>query len=140
MPQIARVPSYLRDLPDGKYQIALTGSAGGKDSEPLLLPFWIEAEPFRWSDTPLYMAMTDRFVDGDGKNPGALPAVRPEANFRGGDLQGVTQQIESGYFDKLGVRALWLSPFLQPAVDGTHRSERQVQRHCLSRLLARPSS
>lgn len=102
---------HLRDLPDGKYQIALTGSAGGKDSEPLLLPFWIEAEPFRWSDTPLYMAMTDRFVDGDGKNPGAVPAVRPEANFRGGDLQGVTQQIESGYFDKLGVRALWLSPF-----------------------------
>lgn len=102
---------HLRNLTDGKYQITLTASAGGQDGDPLLLPFWIEPEPFRWSDTPLYMAMTDRFVDGDGKNPGALPAVVPAANFRGGDLQGVTQLIELGYFDQLGVRALWLSPF-----------------------------
>ena len=38
------------------------------------------------------------------------------SEFRGGDLMGVTQQIEAGYFDKLGVKALWLSPFaMQPA-------------------------
>jgi len=107
---------HLRDLSDGKYLLTLTPTAGGKEGESLLLPFWVEAEPFRWSDTPLYMAMTDRFVDGDGRNPGQLPSVRPEANFRGGDLQGVTQKIEDGYFDRLGVRALWLSPFYaQPA-------------------------
>lgn len=102
---------HLRDLPDGKYLLSLTPTAGGVTGETLLLPFWIEAEPFRFSDTPLYMAMTDRFVDGDSQNPGWQKDVRTEANFRGGDLSGVTAQIESGYFDKLGVRALWLSPF-----------------------------
>lgn len=107
---------HLRNLTDGKYLLTLTPTAGGKEGESLLLPLWIEAEPFKWSDTPLYMAMTDRFIDGDGKNPGLLPMVLPEANFRGGDLQGVTQKIEDGYFDRLGIRALWLSPFYtQPA-------------------------
>lgn len=107
---------HLRDLADGKYLVSLTPSAGGKNGESLLLPLWIEPEPFRFSDTPLYMAMTDRFVDGDGINPGQIGGVLPEANFRGGDLMGVTQQIEAGYFDKLGVKALWLSPFaMQPA-------------------------
>jgi glycosidase len=63
------------------------------------------------------MAMTDRFVDGDGKNPGQLPSVRPAANYQGGDLTGVTRKIESGYFDRLGVRALWLTPFnTQPTI------------------------
>lgn len=103
----------LSDLPDGKYLVSLVPVAGGKEGERLLLPFWVEPEAFRFSDTPLYMAMTDRFVDGDGKNPGFVAGVRKEANFQGGDLAGVTQQIESGYFDSLGVRALWLSPFYE---------------------------
>ncbi|MFO0654818.1 MAG: hypothetical protein U0787_07045 [Polyangia bacterium] len=63
---------HLRDLADGKYLVSLTPSAGGKNGESLLLPLWIEPEPFRFSDTPLYMAMTDRFVDGDGINPGQI--------------------------------------------------------------------
>ncbi len=41
---------HLRNLSDGKYQITLTPSAGGQDGDPLILPFWIEPEPVRWSD------------------------------------------------------------------------------------------
>ena len=33
----------------------------------------------------------------------------------GGDLEGVTQQIQSGYFTNLGVNALWLTPFNEGA-------------------------
>jgi len=107
----------LQNLPDGKYTLSLSATVGGLPTETLLLPFWIEAETFALSDTPLYMAVTDRFLDGDAKNNKPVPGVVAAANFQGGDLAGVTQKIESGYFDKLGVRALWLTPFYtQPDV------------------------
>lgn len=101
----------LGDLSDGKYTLTLLPEAHGVQGPELVLPFWVEAETFSFADTPLYMAMTDRFVDGDGKNPGFLAGVRQAANYQGGDLLGMTQKIESGYFDRLGVRALWLTPF-----------------------------
>lgn len=102
---------HLHELRDGKYTLTLTPEAHGKKGPSLLLPFWIEAAAFSFADTPLYMAVTDRFVDGDGKNPGVIAGVRQAANYQGGDLAGVTRKIESGYFDRLGVRALWLTPF-----------------------------
>jgi hypothetical protein len=101
----------LSNLPDGKYTLNLTAVVGGKTSEPILLPFWIEAEKFALSDTPLYMAVTDRFFDGNAANNKPVAGVVSAANFVGGDLEGVTQKIESGYFDNLAVRALWLTPF-----------------------------
>lgn len=107
----------LQNLPDGKYTLSLSATVGGLKTETLLLPFWIEAETFALSDTPLYMAVTDRFVDGDPANNKPVAGVVAAANFQGGDLAGVTQKIEAGYFDKLGVRALWLTPFYtQPDV------------------------
>lgn len=101
----------LSELPDGKYTIGVTIEAGGKESEPLLLPFWIEAERFSFADSPLYMAVTDRFSDGDTANNKPSPGVVAAANYQGGDLDGVTKKINEGYFDRLGVRALWLTPF-----------------------------
>jgi glycosidase len=121
----AEVELHLRDLPDGKYTVLLEPSARGKSGEPLLLPFWVEPTPFSWADTPLYMAMIDRFADGDGKNPGKLDGVLTAANFQGGDLAGLTAKIESGYFDRLGVRALWLTPFYtQPPTSHIDQSGR----------------
>ena len=34
-------------------------------------------------------------------------------SFEGGDLAGVLQRIEQGYFDSLGVSAIWLTPFVE---------------------------
>ncbi len=101
----------LTDLPDGKYTLSLSAIVGGRKTEPIILPFWIEAEKFALSDTPLYMAVTDRFSDGDPKNNQPVAGVVSAANFVGGDLDGVTQKIEAGYFDNLAVKALWLTPF-----------------------------
>lgn len=101
----------LTGLADGKYTVALTGVAGGRESEPLLLPFWVEQESFSFSDTPLYMAMGDRFNNGDPGNDQPVAGVIPAANYQGGDLKGIADKIEQGYFGQLGIKALWLTPF-----------------------------
>lgn len=65
-----------------------------------------------WHDAVIYALMIDRFRDGDSSNsrPVAHPQLSPKANYMGGDLQGIIDAIESGYFDTLGVNALWISP------------------------------
>lgn len=118
----------LADLPDGKHRVVLTvTSADGQVSEPILLPFWVEAEPFRWDDALIYMVLTDRFRDGDpGNNPGATAMADPRGDWKGGDLVGLRQAIADGTLDKLGVRAIWLTPFqtgptqAYKASDGVH--------------------
>jgi len=95
-------------LSPGKYTAKLTPMKAGVAGEKLLLPFWVEAEPFSFTDSPLYMLMLDRFRNGDPSNdrPGTATA-----RFEGGDLQGVEAAIREGYFDALHVKAIWLSPW-----------------------------
>lgn len=105
----------LMGLDPGKYTLRFEAAdLDGRAAEPVLLPFWVEAEPFDWRDPVLYMVMLDRFRDGDPSN-NALPTAgaEPTADWQGGDLAGVTAAINEGYFDALGVRALWLSPFIR---------------------------
>ncbi|HEX5063452.1 MAG TPA: alpha-amylase family glycosyl hydrolase [Kofleriaceae bacterium] len=101
-------------LAAGKYTLRITAKdAAGASAEPVLVPFWIEADPFDWRDALIYMVMTDRFRDGDPtNNPAPSAGADPGAEYKGGDLRGVASAIEDGTFDALGVRALWLSPFV----------------------------
>ena len=71
--------------------------------------------PFVWNDAILYALMVDRFYDGDSSNnhPVQHPELLPQANFMGGDLQGVLAKLEAGYFDSLHVNTLWISPINQ---------------------------
>ncbi|MBI2896854.1 MAG: hypothetical protein HYY06_25070 [Deltaproteobacteria bacterium] len=64
---------------------------------------------FDWRDAVMYFVLLDRFLDGDPANDSAVAEVEAVANYRGGDLEGVRQKIEDGYFTDLGVNALWLS-------------------------------
>ena len=65
-------------------------------------------------DHIIYFAFIDRMIDGDPKNnPTPDPKVEKPAQYLGGDLIGVRQLIENGYFEKLGVNTLWLSPVNQ---------------------------
>ena len=112
----------LTQLADGKHSITL--AADGKES---LAVFWTGPNAdFVWDDALIYMVMTDRFVNGNTSNDGSPSGAEPEADWMGGDLEGVTQMIESGYFTDLGVNALWISPFnTNPtgsyiAADGQH--------------------
>lgn len=60
----------------------------------------------------LYFAFIDRFVNGraDNDEPVPEPRLDPAANFRGGDLDGLAWALDDGYFDRLGVTAIWISP------------------------------
>ncbi|MFT3773850.1 MAG: alpha-amylase family glycosyl hydrolase [Minicystis sp.] len=119
----------LSSLADGKYRVIVKAKAkNGKVSEATRLIFWIEAEAFSWNDAIIYMVMTDRYRDGDPSNniSSPTPNADPRGDFQNGDLQGVRQSIADGTLDKLGVRAIWLSPFgTNPdgaylAADGVH--------------------
>lgn len=63
----------------------------------------------------MYFVLIDRFKDGNPSNTKKVddPDIHPKANYYGGDFAGITQTIESGYFDKIGVNTLWLSPITQ---------------------------
>jgi glycosidase len=82
----------------------------GRTAKELVVPFWIEETPFDFRDGLMYFVFTDRFRDGTTGNTQPAGDVDARANYAGGDFAGVTQAIESGYFDSLGVRTLWLSP------------------------------
>ncbi len=68
-----------------------------------------------WQTNILYNVFIDRFVDGDSSNNNPLPdsVVLPKANYMGGDLQGLFNEINAAYFDSLGVNSLWLSPVIK---------------------------
>lgn len=103
----------LTGLADGKHTVAITAKNNAHvASNKLVLPFWVEPEAFDWKDAIIYLVVTDRFRDGNAANtpPPTADAV-PSGDFKGGDLEGVTLAIREGYFDQLGIRALWLTPF-----------------------------
>lgn len=69
-----------------------------------------------WNNATIYFLLTDRFLDGDSGNDHALGRAHDGAllrNFEGGDLAGVLRKVEEGYFDSLGVTAIWLTPFVE---------------------------
>ena len=64
--------------------------------------------------------LTDRFRNGDtsndhsynrglDKNGNVINVSDDRGTFHGGDFKGVTQSIKEGYFNNLGVNAIWIS-------------------------------
>lgn len=76
-----------------------------------------DAEPATfWNSATVYFLLTDRFHNGDSTNDRALGRAQDGAalrSFQGGDLAGVLRKIEEGYFDSLGVNAIWMTPFVE---------------------------
>jgi len=74
-----------------------------------------------WSEDVIYFAMTDRFRDADtsnnipkGSDPKLYDPTQKNINlYHGGDLRGLEKAIQSGYFNDLGVTALWVTPVLK---------------------------
>ena len=97
----------------------------------------VAASTFSWDNATVYFVLTDRFRNGDTSNDHSYGRECPqsaynvttqkvttascysgyekrEGNFRGGDLQGILDKLNDGYFTDLGVNAIWLSvPFEQ---------------------------
>ena len=93
----------------GYHQVQITGhDQNNIQVKPLQAPAWVDAEPFRWRDAIIYQIIVDRFAADAPFTPEERlksPGVR-----MGGHLKGVLRVLRSGYFDRLGVNVLWLSP------------------------------
>jgi alpha-amylase len=73
-----------------------------------------EEIPFHWNNASVYFLLTDRFNNADPDNDihfGRTNTTAVNRGFMGGDFAGVTKKIEEGYFDKLGISAIWMTPF-----------------------------
>ncbi|MEW7291385.1 starch-binding protein [Aquimarina sp. 2304DJ70-9] len=73
--------------------------------------------PFSWDNVTIYFLLTDRFNNGDPTNDTSFDrqknSTANELDFQGGDIPGVTQKIQEGYFDELGVSAIWVTPVVE---------------------------
>ena len=96
-------------------------------AEPQGAPIYEEANensPFSWDNALVYFVLTDRFKNGDTSNDNSYGRGLNEAGtgpqtgldyktnpgtFHGGDLKGLTEKIEDGYFTDLGVNAIWIT-------------------------------
>ncbi|MDJ0922869.1 MAG: alpha-amylase family glycosyl hydrolase [Henriciella sp.] len=66
-----------------------------------------------WQDQIIYLVFTDRFADGDrGNNDFGVGEHAPsrEHFFSGGDIKGLTQQID--YIEGLGATTVWPTPLV----------------------------
>jgi alpha-amylase len=72
--------------------------------------------PFIWENANIYFLLTDRFNDGDETNNinfGREQSTAVLRGFEGGDLKGIVAKIREGYFNDLGVNALWFTPVVE---------------------------
>ena len=129
------MPGY--DPTTGRFEIAIANLTPGTkatlrvaisnqmgSTQELVLPVWLESDPWKWQDATIYFTFTDRFANGDSTNDAPADCTDPDSltNWQGGDFAGITKQIEAGYFDQLGVDVLWLSPVIDNpngCMDGT---------------------
>ncbi len=93
--------------------IGLTANAESNNAYPT------SADDFTWDNATVYFLLTDRFYNGDESNDhsynrgldkdGNVADYNTVASFQGGDFKGLTEKINEGYFNDLGVNAIWVS-------------------------------
>lgn len=79
-------------------------------------------QPFIWEGANVYFLMTDRFNNGDTNNDINFNRKDDAAvlrGFKGGDIKGITQKINDGYFTDLGINAIWMTPIVEQIHAGT---------------------
>jgi glycosidase len=74
--------------------------------------------PMDWRDGIMYFVLIDRFLDGDPANDATVPGAEQPGQYQGGDIAGIKQKIDAGYFDDLGINVIWITSPL----DNTHQS------------------
>ena len=68
-----------------------------------------------WHSAQMYFMMVDRFINGDTLNdkPVDDPEIHYKANYQGGDITGIHQTLDKGYFEELSMNTVWVSPITQ---------------------------
>lgn len=88
----------------------LTACQGAEKEE-----YQTQAPVFSYENATIYFAMTDRFYDGDPSKNNSYGRATVDSHgkdigtFHGGDIPGLTKKLEEGYFEKLGVNAIWIT-------------------------------
>tara|TARA_R110000868_G_scaffold138463_2_gene352630 strand:- start:6443 stop:8104 length:1662 start_codon:yes stop_codon:yes gene_type:complete len=76
--------------------------------------------PFVWEAASVYFLMTDRFNNGDKTNDVNFNRNKKAGKlrgFEGGDIIGISKKIDEGYFDQLGINAIWFTPIVEQIHD-----------------------
>jgi len=77
--------------------------------------------PFVWESANVYFIVTDRFNNGDKTNDQTYNRKKPTGKlrgFEGGDIRGIIQKLDEGYFTNLGINAIWMTPIVEQIHDG----------------------
>ncbi|WP_310377483.1 alpha-amylase family glycosyl hydrolase [Flavobacterium sp.] len=77
--------------------------------------------PFVWEGANLYFLLTDRFKNGNSSKEIYLNRIKTAGKlrgFEGGNIKGIIQKIDDGYFENLGINAIWLTPIVEQIHDG----------------------
>lgn len=72
--------------------------------------------PFVWESANVYFLLLDRFQNGNPSNDDIIKRDKPTGplrGFEGGDLRGIIQKLDEGYFTNLGINAIWMSPVVE---------------------------
>ncbi len=116
------------DIIEGERLIRIAVRSNGKSSN--IQSTWIidgkpvnNNSPRSWYDAIIYSLMIDRFSNGDPSNDNPIKhdSLFSPANYNGGDLQGIINKINEGYFNHLGINTFWISPI----VDNTNKAYRE---------------
>lgn len=97
----------------GAYVTAEDNMNSSEDSNSL------ENKKFSWDNASVYFTITDRFKNGDTSNDHSYGRSVNEVDannyqnrsgtFHGGDLKGLKEKVDEGYFGKLGINAIWIT-------------------------------
>ncbi len=72
--------------------------------------------PFVWESANVYFIVTDRFNNGDKNNDQTYNRNKPTGmlrGFEGGDIRGIIQKLDEGYFTNLGINVIWMTPIVE---------------------------
>jgi alpha-amylase len=82
----------------------------------------INNRPFVWEAANVYFLLTDRFYNGDTSNDVNFDRTKKTGKlrgFEGGDIKGIIKKLKEGYFTKLGINAIWMTPIVEQIHGGT---------------------
>lgn len=72
--------------------------------------------PFVWESANVYFLLLDRFQNGNPANDNIIKRDKPTGKlrgFEGGDLRGIIQKLDEGYFTNLGINVIWMTPVVE---------------------------
>ncbi len=94
-------------LARGRHTLVIAAADELGNSAEAKVSVFVDPVAARWADAIVYQVFTDRFHGPAGAwlDPPTTPGSRA-----GGTLDGITAALDQGWFDELGVSALWISP------------------------------